>query len=115
MMSQAGTVVSACQTMRTRRPATASNATFTSRSQFDPGKTTTQASIVSLPFVLGQDAETREEGVDGLLALLEALFRRTCHQPIAQARRNQELHSGATLAEPQELDLGASDVGRIHD
>src|SRR6267378_898695 len=114
MRSQAaGTLVSPCQTMRTGRPATASRATFTSRSQLDPGKTTTQASI---DFVaLGKDAETREERVDGLLALLEILLRGTRHEPIALARRDEDLHRGAALAQTQELDLRARNVGRIHD
>src|SRR6516225_3215895 len=61
------------------------------------------------------DAEARKERVDGLLVLLEFLYRRARHQPIAQAGRDKNLDPSVPLAQPQKFDLRAGDVGRIPD
>src|SRR5262252_10154079 len=115
MRSQsAGKLGSACQTIRTGRLTTASSATFTSRSQLDPGKTTTQACIFLLQSSR-MDAEAREERGDGLLVLLEFFLRCPRHEPIAQTRSYKHLNRCAALAQSQEFDLRAGDVGRIGD
>src|SRR5262245_6706024 len=49
MRSDAGTLASPCQTIFTGKPVMASIATFTSRSQLDPGKTTTEARSITSP------------------------------------------------------------------
>src|SRR4030095_15707350 len=99
-----GTAMSACQTMLTGCPATASRATLMSRSQLEPGKTMTAAFMGAYPS--GHHAKAAKEGIYGLLALLEVLHERPRHQPVAQTGRDHELNRGATLTECQELDLG---------
>src|SRR3990170_3547462 len=47
MRSDAGTDASPCQTIFTGNPVMASMATFTSRSQLDPGKTMTEARSIA--------------------------------------------------------------------
>src|SRR5262249_1664337 len=113
-LQSAGKLGSACHTIRTGCPVTASSATFTSRSQLDPGKTTTQACIILLQSS-GMDAEAGEERGDGLLVLLKFFLRRPRHEPIAQTGAHKHLRHRAALAQSQEFDLWAGDVGGIGD
>src|SRR6185503_4404704 len=123
--STSGTAASACQTRLTSASMTRSIATLTSRSQLEPGKTMTAAFMAGVSRIAsrslpgdgrarcGEGAEAGEEGIDGGALFLEVLRRRPRHQAVAHVGRHHVAHRGAPLADLEELDGGADDVGGV--